>query len=701
MSANHPAVMGVRVSIKPSLTVVLAMSSVTAHLTAALFAMAVSETRITGIIPAEIGQTTTLQQLSLEDNQLGGPLPQTLGNLKNLTKLVLASNFFNSTIPETYVNLKNVTELRLNGNMISGKIPDFIGNLSSLVSLDLSYNELSGPIPESIGNVKHLTYLDVSYNNFTGSAPGSCQLSNVKMRFEGSEYGEDTISGGPSIFFASGQKWAYSSTGVFQFDSSANFVTQTIVSNVTGIYKTARLSPLSLKYYGLCMLQGSYTVKLHFAEIMFNDDHTFSSNGRRIFDVAIQGNEVLKDFDISAEAKGAGKAITKEFRNVYVSGSTLEIYLYWAGKGTTAVPGRSVYGPIISGITVTPNFRVRTGLSGGAIAGIILASSCTILVSVLVILWMTGYLGGKDHENEEFQRLDTGYFTLRQIKAATDGFSQKNKIGEGGFGPVYKGVLPDGKVIAVKQLSSKSKQGNHEFVTEIGMISALQHPNLVQLHGCCIEGKELLLVYEYMENNSLARALFGKGLTYLHEESRLKIVHRDIKATNVLLDKDLNTKISDFGLAKLYEEENTHISTRVAGTIGYMAPEYAMRGYLTDKADVYSFGVVVLEIVSGTSNTDYMPKEEFIFLLDWAYVLLEQGNLIELVDPTLGTSYSEEEALRLLNIALLCTNPSPTLRPTMSSVVSIIENQLPVQARIVKHSDASSSNSVTSFQERV
>ncbi|GLT60887.1 hypothetical protein SLA2020_336290 [Shorea laevis] len=256
--------------------------------------------------------------------------------------------------------------------------------------------------------------------------------------------------------------------------------------------------------------------------------------------------------------------------------------------------------------------------------------------------------------------LQTGYFTLRQIKAATNNFDPANKIGEGGFGPVYKGILSDGAVIAVKQLSSKSKQGNREFVNEIGMISALQHPNLVRLYGCCIEGNQLLLVYEYMENNSLARAIFGheehqlnldwttrkkiclgiaRGLAYLHEESRLKIVHRDIKATNVLLDKDLNAKISDFGLAKLDEEENTHISTRIAGTIGYMAPEYAMRGYLTDKADVYSFGVVALELVSGKSNTNYRPKEEFVYLLDWAYVLEEQGNLLELVDPKFGSSY--------------------------------------------------------------
>ncbi|KAH7651417.1 Non-specific serine/threonine protein kinase protein [Dioscorea alata] len=228
------------------------------------------------------------------------------------------------------------------------------------------------------------------------------------------------------------------------------------------------------------------------------------------------------------------------------------------------------------------------------------------------------------------------------------------------------------------------------------MISALNHPNLVKLFGCCIEGNQLLLVYEYMENNSLASALFGPerdrvkldwqtrrriclciahGLAYLHEESRLKIVHRDIKATNVLLDKDFNAKISDFGLARLSEEDESHISTRIAGTIGYMAPEYAMRGYLTDKADVYSFGVVMLEIISGMSNGSRREKEDCVCLLDWAYILQERGDLLDIVDKSLGPYYSEEEALQMLNLALTCTNLSPALRPTMSTVVRILHSK--------------------------
>ncbi|KAI7737117.1 hypothetical protein M8C21_007426, partial [Ambrosia artemisiifolia] len=271
------------------------------------------------------------------------------------------------------------------------------------------------------------------------------------------------------------------------------------------------------------------------------------------------------------------------------------------------------------------------GVSGGAVAGIVIGTLSLIII-VLGVLWWQGYLRRGDSMELELNglELNTGSFTLKQIKTATNNFDVANKIGEGGFGSVYKGVLPDGTLIAVKQLSSKSKQGNREFLNELGVISALQHPHLVKLYGCCIEGNQLLLAYEYMENNSLALALFGpkewqleldwptryricigiaKGLAFLHEESRLKIVHRDIKATNVLLDKNLNAKISDFGLAKLDEEDNTHISTRVAGTYGYMAPEYALRGYLTDKADVYSYGIVLLEIVSGTGNIADREKE--------------------------------------------------------------------------------------------
>uniref|UniRef100_A0A7N0SY13 non-specific serine/threonine protein kinase n=1 Tax=Kalanchoe fedtschenkoi TaxID=63787 RepID=A0A7N0SY13_KALFE len=798
--------------------------------------------RLSGSIPKEIGDISTLEQLVLEDNQLGGSLDPNLGKLGRLQRLLLSGNNFTGTIPATFGNLRNLTDLRIDGNSLSGRLPDVIGNLKNLTRLDaqgallsgpipstlsqltnleqlrisdlsgpsssvpdfrnltkletlvlrncllegtipdylgsmktlkmidLSFNKLTGGIPNDIQSLNSLDFMfltnnslggeipgwfissrenfDVSYNNFTSSPPASCQQSSVNLvssfstsnsnsvswclrkdlpcpgdanrhslfincggnavSYDGNEYEEDLTTTGPSHFVSVGTKWAYSSTGVFLGKANSPYRASNFYGfNLSGVYTAARLSPLSLKYYGLCLRKGSYRVRLHFAELMFTDDESFTGLGERIFDIAIQGKLVVKDFNIAKKANGVGKPTYLDFNEVFVNGSTLEIHLYWSGKGTMTIPDRGVYGPLISAITVHPNFDVSTGLSVGAIAGI--AAGCVAAVAlILVVLWWTGLLCGKKDEDEELRRgleLQTGYFSLRQIKSATDNFNPANKIGEGGFGPVYKGVLLDGKVIAVKQLSAKSKQGNREFVNEIGMISALQHPNLVKLHGCCIEGNQLLLIYEYMENNSLARALFGppdnrlnlswstrskiclgiaKGLAYLHEESRLKIVHRDIKATNVLLDKDLNAKISDFGLAKLDEEENTHISTRIAGTIGYMAPEYAMRGYLTDKADVYSFGIVALEIVSGKSNTNYRPKEEFVYLLDWAYVLQEQGNLLELVDPSLGTEYNQKEAMRMLNLSLLCTNPSPSLRPAMSSVVKMLEGKAPIQAPVVK-----------------
>ncbi|XP_021834427.1 probable leucine-rich repeat receptor-like serine/threonine-protein kinase At3g14840 [Prunus avium] len=319
-------------------------------------------------------------------------------------------------------------------------------------------------------------------------------------------------------------------------------------------------------------------------------------------------------------------------------------------------------------------------------------------------------------ETEFYESIELGmslyyeFIHTYQTSLPTEKDPNTNKIGEGGFGSVYKGLLSDGTVIAVKQLSSKSKQGNREFVNEIGMISALQHPHLVKLHGCCIEGNQLLLVYEYMENNSLARALFGpeesrlkldwptrhkicvgiaRGLAYLHEESRLKVVHRDIKATNVLLDKNLTPKISDFGLAKLDEEDNTHISTRIAGTYGYMAPEYAMRGYLTDKADAYSFGIRVLEIASGRNNTTCRGKEKSFYLLDLAQLLKGQGNLLDLVDPRLRSDFNKEEMMLTINVALLCCNVTSTVRPTMSSVVSMLEGRAAVQ-ELVSDPNASS-----------
>ncbi|RID48349.1 hypothetical protein BRARA_I04868 [Brassica rapa] len=249
-------------------------------------------------------------------------------------------------------------------------------------------------------------------------------------------------------------------------------------------------------------------------------------------------------------------------------------------------------------------------------------------------------------------------YKYKEIRQATDDFNPINKIGEGGFGSVYKGCLRDGKVAAIKVLSAESRQGVREFLTEINVISEVQHENLVKLYGCCVEGNHRILVYNYLENNSLDKTLLvggytqsgikfdwstranicigvAKGLSFLHEEVTPHIVHRDIKASNILLDRDLSPKISDFGLARLMPPNMTHVSTRVAGTLGYLAPEYAVRGQLTRKADIYSFGVLLMEIVSGRSNKNTRLPTEYEYLLERAWKLYERNELVDLVDTGL------------------------------------------------------------------
>ncbi|KAK1284275.1 putative LRR receptor-like serine/threonine-protein kinase [Acorus calamus] len=301
--------------------------------------------------------------------------------------------------------------------------------------------------------------------------------------------------------------------------------------------------------------------------------------------------------------------------------------------------------------------------------------------------------------------LNVRTYAYKELKHATDDFSEHNKIGEGGFGSVYKGRLKDGTIVAIKVLAAESRQGVREFLTEINVISDIEHENLVKLYGCCVEGHHRILVYNYLENNSLAQTLLdggrsglqfdwrtrsnigigvARGLAFLHEEVQPHILHRDIKASNILLDRNLNPKISDFGLAKLLPPNMTHVSTRVAGTIGYLAPEYAIRGQLTRKADIYSFGVLLLEIVSGRCNTNTRLPIEEQYLLERTWSLHERNELVLLVDTSLNGEFDAEEACRFLKIGLLCTQDSPKLRPSMSTVMRYLTGEKSIELKITK-----------------
>ncbi|PRQ50918.1 putative protein kinase RLK-Pelle-PERK-1 family [Rosa chinensis] len=295
-------------------------------------------------------------------------------------------------------------------------------------------------------------------------------------------------------------------------------------------------------------------------------------------------------------------------------------------------------------------------------------------------------------------------FTYEELVRATNGFSNDNLLGQGGFGFVHKGVLPNGKVVAIKQLKAGSGQGDREFQAEVEVINRVHHRHLVSLVGYCISGAQRLLVYEFISNNTLEfhlhrkgrptmtwptrmRIALGsaKGLAYLHEDCHPKIIHRDIKAANILIDDDFEAKVADFGLAKFALDTDTHVSTRVMGTFGYLDPEYAASGKLSDKSDVFSFGVVLLELITGRQpidKTHSFTTHSFTddSLVEWARPLLaralEKGNIDGLVDERLQNVYNSSEMTRMIACAAASVRHSAHRRPKMSQVVRALEGNL-------------------------
>ncbi|KAG9137577.1 hypothetical protein Leryth_019774 [Lithospermum erythrorhizon] len=283
-------------------------------------------------------------------------------------------------------------------------------------------------------------------------------------------------------------------------------------------------------------------------------------------------------------------------------------------------------------------------------------------------------------------------YKYADLKKATKHFHEANKLGEGGFGEVYKGTLMNGDVVAVKKLSISSTAAKAEFDSEVRLISNVHHRNLIRLLGFSSNGGELLLVYEYMRNGSLDRFLFGeesgslnwkqrydiifgtaKGLAYLHEQFHVCIIHRDMKSSNILLDEDFQPKIADFGLARLLPGGHSHVTTRFAGTLGYTAPEYAIFGHLSEMVDIYGFGVVILEIISGRRSTDVKFEPTASFLLEEAWNLYQKDMHLMLVDESLKSDeYTPEEVRKLIGIALACTQSPASARPSMSSVVAML-----------------------------
>ncbi|RVW15719.1 putative LRR receptor-like serine/threonine-protein kinase [Vitis vinifera] len=581
-----------------------------------------------GSLPSELGNLVNLEYLYFDSSGQSGEIPSTFANLQSLTIVWASDNELTGNTPDFIGKWSKLTELRisdisngsstslefikdmkllstlvLRNNNISDFIPSNIGEYGSLTQLDLSFNNLSGQLPESLFNLSQLTYLflgnnqltgslplqkstsllniDLSYNGLSGSIPSWVDEENLQFKLVSNSFTLDSSNssvlpsglnclhqnfpcnrgsgiyynfaikcGGPQItssdkivferdngtlgpatyYVTETNRWAVSNVGLFS--GSNPQYTSTSSSQFTNIldselFQTARISAGSLRYYGLGLENGNYNLTLQFAETAIVNSNSWKSLGMRVFDVYIQ---IL----------------------------------------SPTVPNTAPNGK-----------KNRTGLMVVLAVGV----GFVCILSVFAVYYFV-LRRKKPYESQDEVLLGMDArpytFSYAELRNATEDFSPSNKLGEGGFGPVYKGTLSDGRVVAVKHY--------------------LYHPSKERIRV------NRSLVYEYLENKSLDQALFGngsldldwptrydiclgvaRGLAYLHEESRVRIVHRDVKASNILLDYYLNPKISDFGLAKLYDDTMTHISTRVAGTTGYLAPEYAMRGHLTEKADVYSF----------------------------------------------------------------------------------------------------------------
>ncbi|XP_062105856.1 cysteine-rich receptor-like protein kinase 44 [Humulus lupulus] len=357
--------------------------------------------------------------------------------------------------------------------------------------------------------------------------------------------------------------------------------------------------------------------------------------------------------------------------------------------------------------------------SARTIVIIVVASTAFVglIISIVIIMFFVQVNHrSNEPDAEETVSVESLQYSYETIKLATDNFSEENKLGQGGFGAVYKGRLSNGQDIAVKKLSRRSSQGDLEFKNEVTLVAKLQHRNLVRLLGFSLEGNERLLVYECMQNGSLDSFIFdsskrknldwdrrykiiggmARGLLYLHEDSRLRIIHRDLKASNILLDENMHPKIADFGTARLFVVDQTQDNTRqIVGTYGYMAPEYIMHGQFSIKSDIFSFGVLLLEIISGQKINCFREGEHTEDLLSYTWREWREGNATNIVDPLMRIGI-RSEIIRCIHIGLLCVQDNLVDRPTMNAIVLMLNSNsvslpLPSKPAFFMHSSMGSS----------
>ncbi|KAH9555259.1 hypothetical protein CY35_08G105600 [Sphagnum magellanicum] len=639
-----------------------------------------------GSIPITLGYLQKLGQLDLSGNELIGSIPPQLGNISRLQTLELHNNRLTGTIPISSTNsynlgldnLTSLTTLTFQENLLSGGLPNLQSAYNLLVS-NFSFNNLSGNVSiDSIFNsTSPLGILDLSFNSFTGVLPNVNIYSNSLQHLDLSNNLFD-----PSTF---SQSW-FSNFTHLKTLGLANISPQLLANVLHNGFIELGFLLEGLPSLQTLLDQNNITGSLDLRNININGPLNL---------INLTGNNMGPDFK---------SFLYSNISNLVSSGLSIMLGNNPCCDNIWNDMSGLTYVEIYYFCHSTPPQPKSKNLNTIAIK-VIMPMTVVIFLIAMVVFFL--YWSARKEKyslllqiQEEFAKQDVQptLYAYHDIKIATRDFHPDMKIGQGSFGVVYKGILQGGGEIAVKRLLTNSQQSIDEFLNEVVLITNVKHKNLVKLKGCCLMGgggaNKRFLVYEFVDNNNLAETIFdnkgghnvdwpmrkniclgvARGLTYLHEDVQPCIIHRDIKAANILLDKHFNAKIADFGLARLFPDTATHISTfHIAGTMGYVAPEYASRGQLSEKVDVFSFGVLVLEIVSGRKNIEPNLNEDQAYLLEWVWKLFEEAKLLEMVDPKVNTLNHEKDIIHVINIGLLCVQSTASKRPSMARVVAMLQ----------------------------
>ncbi|KAH7295220.1 hypothetical protein KP509_27G037600 [Ceratopteris richardii] len=653
-----------------------------------------------GIIPSQFNQLTNLTFVSLSSNRLNGSL-MAFENCSNLGSLILTKNSFSGPLPSRFNGFRSLQILALGVLGLKGSIPAWIQNCTKLQILDLSWNQLEGEVPAWFGNFSHMFYLDLSNNTFSGRIPP--ELFNLKALTE-----KDNNTEGMQNFFGLFDVQGQDNSPSLTYNRPIAFPPSIILSHnhLTGsipskIHHLQMLMALELSHN---LLTGSIPPSL--ANVTYLETLDLSYNQLTGVIPSILANlTFLSKFNVTHN----------NLSGVIPNGTQFDTFPASSFEENPGLCGAQVSNICVSEkhhtyppATYPVNARSMKDISIVIPVCIVIG---IILLALSASLWAFsrrnavhhGFGSSREMDDQSFHDSEnsTVHFiynhqklTIADIVKATNNFDKNHIVGCGGFGLVYRADLEDGTKLAIKKLTGECGQMEREFKAEVEALSKAQHKNLVPLQGFFQIGQDKLLIYTFMENGSLdywlhersdggallvwpmrlqiARAA-AAGLAYLHQICNPHIVHRDIKSSNILLDENFEAHLADFGLARLMMSTQTHVTTELVGTLGYIPPEYGEKSNATPKGDVYSFGVVLLELLTGKRPVDVSQTKESSNLVAWIQKSKNKTDLCEIFDAVLRNKGDEQQMQQVLNVACLCINHDPSKRPSIKDVVSLLD----------------------------